>query len=190
MELLGSHKQALWSCLRLSVCQRVDYWLQLCRPSDIHPVATWLDKQLWQVLQQTVGFTIPRVGGGSDWDIVLQVPGREGKTYQEWVVRQPIKSGGLGMRCLVEISPAAYFGALESAIPSFTWEDMICPQLEAVVGGEESWGMDAVSETRWEKFEQSGCIDSLEMRAAVDFLQEKFRQNSMFLGERVGGSAV
>ena len=39
---------------------------------------------------------------------------------QELVVRQPIKTGGLGMRSLVEISTAAYLGAMETAIPSFT----------------------------------------------------------------------
>lgn len=59
--------------------------------------------------------------------IDLQVPGR--KIYQEWVVHQPIKTGGLGVMSLVEINPAAYLGALETAIPSFTGEDSICPQL-------------------------------------------------------------
>ena len=133
VEMLGSHKQSLWSCLRLSICHRFDYWLQLCRPSDILPAATWLDEQLWLILQHAVGFTIPRVGEGRDWDIVLQVPGREGLTYQEWLVRQPIKCGGMGMRSLVETSRVAFLGALEIAIPSFTGEDQICEKLEGVV---------------------------------------------------------
>ena len=51
VELLGCHKQTLWSCLLLSISQRFNYWLQLCRPSDILPLANWLDQQLWQVLQ-------------------------------------------------------------------------------------------------------------------------------------------
>ena len=81
---------------------------------DILPAATWLDEQLWLILQQTVGFTIPRIGERRDWDIVLRVPGREGMTYQEWVVRrrQPIKCDGMGMRSLVETSQVAFLGAL------------------------------------------------------------------------------
>ena len=38
--------------------------------------------------------------------------------------------------------------------------------------------MDAVTEVRWDKFEQSGCIGSVEMRASVHLLQEKYRLNS------------
>ena len=82
VEILGSHKQALWSCLRLSISQRFDYWLQLSRPSDILASATWLDQQLWQVLQHAVGFNIPRASEGRGWDIELLVAGREGLTYQ------------------------------------------------------------------------------------------------------------
>ena len=32
--------------------------------------------------------------------------------------------------------------------------------------------MDAETDTRWEQFELSGCIDSVEMRAAVGVLSE------------------
>ena len=87
-------------------------------------------------------------------------------TYQEWVVRQPIKFGGMGLRSLVETSPAAYLGALETAIPSFTGDEGICPQLEAVIGGPETWGVDTSSDSRWEVFLQSGVRDSIKLQLA------------------------
>ena len=119
---------------------RYDKGLQLCRLSDMQPVAIWLNQQLWNILQQTVGFSIPRRGEGRGWDIVLQVPGRDQRTYQELVVRQPIKTGGIGLRSLVETSPVAYLGALDTAIHSVCREDKISPLLQDVVGGDESWG--------------------------------------------------
>ena len=75
VEVLGGHKQALWSCLRLSVVQRFDYWLQLFWPSDIQPVAPWLDQQLWLILEHADGFGIPRASEGKGWDIAMVVPG-------------------------------------------------------------------------------------------------------------------
>ena len=91
------------------------------------------------------------------------------------------------MRSLVETSQIAYLGALEMAIPSFTGEEQICTQLEGVVGGEESWGIDSQPDSRWDVLELSGCRDGVEMRAAVDSIQEQYRLNSMFLSREMEG---
>ena len=91
------------------------------------------------------------------------------------------------MRSLVETSQIAYLGALEMAIPSFTGEEQICSQLEGVVGGDESWGIDSLPDSRWDVLELSGCRDGVEMRAAVDGIQEQYRLNSMFLSREMEG---
>ena len=112
----------------------------------MRPVAKWLDQKLWSVLEKTVGFLVPRVTEGRGWDCVVSVPGREDMTYQEWLVRQPIKMGGMGLRSLVDTSLVAYLGAIEVAIPSFTGEGGICKLFTKVVDGDECWGRDALSE--------------------------------------------
>ena len=88
-------------------------------------MATWLDSQLWGVLEAAAGFQIPRQVGNRGWDCGLEVPGREGKTFQEWVVRQPIKMGGLGLRSLAETCSVAYLSSLEKTILSFAGENGI-----------------------------------------------------------------
>ena len=68
-----------------------------------------------------------------------------GRSYQSWMIRQPIKLGGLGLRSLVETCPIAFVGGCESALPHMVGvdgEEGICPQLEQVVGrvtGEFRW---------------------------------------------------
>ena len=44
------------------------------------------------------------------------------------------KNGGLGLRKQVELSPAAYIGGLEQALPHFTGEGGVCQQLKGVLG--------------------------------------------------------
>ena len=76
MEVLVRDQQALWCSLRSSINQRFDYWCQLARPSLSRPVAAYLDRELWQVLEAAVGFQVPRSAGllpGPD-NCVLNVP--------------------------------------------------------------------------------------------------------------------
>ena len=78
-------------------------------------------------------------------DCVLQVPGVDwlnGRSFQELLIPQPIKLGGLGLRSLVETSPAAFIGGVEMTVPHFTGEEGICPLLEDVIGsvsGSDRW---------------------------------------------------
>ena len=50
------------------------------------------------------------------------------------MITLPIKLGGLGLRSLVETSPAAFVGGVEMSLPHFTGEGGICPLLADVVG--------------------------------------------------------
>ena len=79
-------------------------------------------------------------------ECVLTAPGLpaslQGRSYQQWLVRQPVRLRGLGLRSLLETSPAAFCGAVEMAVPRLTGEEGFCPSLEAVVGvveGPERW---------------------------------------------------
>ena len=36
--------------IRVSMHQRLDYWCLLCRPSQVRPVATHQDEELWRIL--------------------------------------------------------------------------------------------------------------------------------------------
>ena len=53
------------------------------------------------------------------------------------------------MRSLVETSKAAFVGAVEQAVPSFTGPEGMCPQLDGYLGGEESFGEGGGGEGRW-----------------------------------------
>ena len=54
-------------------------------------------------------FTAERENGQS-WSCPINIPveGQSGKSFQSWIVRQPIRMGGLGIRSQVEVSPAAF----------------------------------------------------------------------------------
>ena len=86
--------------LKASFSQQLDYWLQLCYPSDVIRAAHRMDTVLWQVLQVCAGARIPRVAEGHLWDCVPLVPVTNlvGRSFQEWLVRQPVRYGGFGVR--------------------------------------------------------------------------------------------
>ena len=68
----------------------------------------------------------------------------EGRSFQSVISRLPIKSGGLGLRSMLDLSPAAWFGALEQAVPFFAGEKQVCPPLAHLAGLEEGvvlWGV-------------------------------------------------
>ena len=49
---------------------------------------------MWDMLERTADSTIPRNQGNNNNDqvTIISVPGLPQKSYQEWVVRQPISS--------------------------------------------------------------------------------------------------
>ena len=123
-ELLSGERHSLWSALRCSIAHRFDYWLQTSYPSVVEPIATWLDSELWKILEAATGLSIPRTTTNTAWDCVLPVPvaGREARSFQDWVVRLPVKLGGFGFRSMKDTASLAFIGALEQAIPAFQGE--------------------------------------------------------------------
>ena len=112
---------------------------------------------------------------------MLRVPGVDwvnGRSFQQLLVPQPIKLGGLGLRSLVETSSAAFIGGVEMTLPHFTGQEGICPQLEDVVGNVSGSG-------RWTDFLSANSRTAREFsRAWVDIQTEAF-QNSAYLGKEL-----
>ena len=97
-------------------------------------MAEWLDVALGNVLEAATGFAIPR---DDNMKVRCPVVGLDNKTYQEWLVRLPVKLYGWGLRSLKETCGPAYLGALETAIPYMAARGNICPQLEQTWGGSD-----------------------------------------------------
>ena len=95
--VLVDENQSLWTVLRLSLSQQLDYWLQLCYPTHIKAAAERMDRILWEVLELAASSHIPRTEEGRNWECMVDVPGLESRSYQDWVVRQPVRLGGLGL---------------------------------------------------------------------------------------------
>ena len=189
MQILAGERQPLWSVLKWSISQQFDYWLQLCYPSQVKDAAQFLDKVLWNVLEAAAGSDIPRTDGGKGWEHVLDlsVEGLGGRSFQEWVVRQPVRFGGMGLRSLADISPAAFIGAVEQAVTSFAGENGVCPMLSEVVGGVECFGRTAPSDTRWRVMVESGCRVGVEYKSCWLLMQQEARQGALYLGEDLEG---
>ena len=151
-------------------------------PSVVEPVASWLDDQLWKVLESATGLSIPRTSSNSPWNCVLPIPvmERNKQTFQEWVVRLPVRLGGFGIRSLKETSSIAFLGALEQAIPAFQGQHGTCPQLVNIMGGEECFGEEATGD-RWRVMLGSGSREGVELRRLWSSLQEEERQAATWL---------
>ena len=73
------------------------------------------------------------------------MPELDNWSFQLWLVRQPVKLGGIVLRSLADTSAVAFIGSVEMAVPHLTssgGEEAICPQLEEVIGsveGPQQW---------------------------------------------------
>ena len=52
-----------------------------------------------------------------------------GLSFQQLVVRQPIKMGGMGLKSLVQIRSAAFGGSVEQFVPELGTSAGQCPKL-------------------------------------------------------------
>ena len=183
-EVLQDHHQALWTVLRSSISQKLDYWLSLVYPSQMSAAAQRMDKLQMNVMEIILGMKIPLEGEGLGWEcpLVLPIQGLEGRSFQQWVLRQPVKAGGFGLRSNLETSPAAFIGGLEQALPHFTGSRGVCQQLAGVLG---DWT--GQEERRWEQLLRSECRTGRELQGAWEILQREALQCSAFLGQDLDG---
>ena len=189
LELLEAHRHAAWCALKWSVWARFDFWAQLNYPSDTVPVAEYLDSRLFELLESVSGLAIPKHSSAAtrSWDCQLTVPvyTRRNWTFAHWVVRQPIKLGGLGLRSYAELCHPAFIGAVEMTFPRL--HQGFCPLLTGSVGGPECFGNEAASEGRWRTFLSSRLKAATEFQQAWDFLKLEAQEASTFLGRDVEG---
>ena len=183
-QVLEGERQSLWAVLRSSTSQKLDYWLTLVYPSLMKSAAAKMDTLMARVLEGLVGMHIPMVGEGLGWDCPLNVPieGLETRTFQQWTIRQPVKMGGLGLRSQVELSPAAFIGGIEQALPHFVGSNGICQQLAGVLGGGQEQ-----ADRRWFPLLQSGCRTGVELSQAWSLLQREATQCAEYLGQELVG---
>ena len=135
VRLLEMEKQSLWRVLRSSIQHQFGYWLMLVNPTLIREAAMKVDRIMIRVLESMLGYRIP-VCQEQAWAYEVDVPvdSLSGKAFHNWVVQQPVKFGGLGLRSQAGLSPVAYLACLEQTIPFFTGEKGICPALSHLVG--------------------------------------------------------
>ena len=186
-EVLSKNRQALWVSLRASIQQRFDYWCTLCRPSLVKPIASHLDKELWRILEAAVGCEVPRtdrlLDEGESFVITTPVSGLEARPFAEWVVKQPVRLHGAGLRSHADSCYPAFVGALEQVAGYMSCIGV----LKEVIGGEETWGEDGDPGSRWAVLLASGAVDGRELRGAWSSMQQEARESAFYLGEEVEG---
>ena len=183
-QVLGEDdSQAIWSILKCSLAQKLDWHLSLSYPTDIREAAIELDSILWDLLQHCTRLYIPKTEEGLGVECVVNLPGvnsLQGRSFQKWLIHQPVKLGGLGLRSQLETSAAAFIGGVEMSLPHFTGEEGICVQLEEVVGRVEGGN-------RWETFLTAGSRTAQEFQQAWDSIRLEAQTCSNYLGKELEG---
>ena len=182
-EVLEGESQALWAVLRLSLQQQFGYWVSLVHPSQVAGAAARVDTVLRKVLEKVAGGEIPQERGGLDYTCAIgpEVGWLEGRSFQNIITGLPIKSGGLGLRSMLDLAPAAWLGALEQALPFFSGEKQVCPPLADLAGPEND------PFNRWQPLLDSGLRTGEELRQAWAILQQRAQGMSEYLEEELGG---
>ena len=131
------------------------------------------------MLEESTGLHIPREEEGRGVECVLAPPVRALNTasFQSLLVRLPVKSGGLGLRSMVDTIPAAFLGSVEMALPHFVGHGGLIPQLAELLG---DLGGEEVA-NRWQALLDSGAQTGVEMAACWDTLQGEARECCAFL---------
>ena len=181
-DVLIGESQAMWGVLSSSLMHKLDWHLTLCYPSDIRQAAERLDGVYWSILETVARISIPRSvtvhqgGGGAEAFQSEEVDWLHGATFQQLLATQPIKLGGLGLRSVVETSPAAYVGGVEMSLPHFTGHRAVCPLLHEVIGS-----LDEAQ--RWSTFLTFGSRTAEEFKNSWVSLTQEAGQYSSYLDE-------
>ena len=165
-DILSRDSQALWVALHRSLAHKMDYHLSLCYPSDIKPMAKYLDTVLWSVFERSVGQHVPRREEGLGTECVLDLPidAMMGRSFQELFTRLPIRLRGFGLRSLCETSPAAFIGGVEMALGD--------------EGAERGW---------WRTLLDSDSRTGQEYGTSWEVLQREGEQMTTYLGKEFDG---
>ena len=115
---LGHRQQSMPDSPPWPVSQKLSYHLSLHYPSDIRAVAERADEVLWSMLEAATQLHVPRQDEGKGVECVLAPPvaSMSRLSFQELLVRLPVRRGGLGLRSCVDTSPAAFVGSVEMSL--------------------------------------------------------------------------
>ena len=161
LEVLQDEGQAIWTVARSSTIMKLDYHLALCYPTDMVEAAKEMDRLLKRLLECASGLSIPNGDEGRGVECCPQttVTRLHDKSYQDFMVRMPVRLGGMGLRSMVDVSLAAFIGGVEQSLPHFVGVDGVCQQLTPVLGEMRDAGH------RWRDMLASGCktVEEFEM---------------------------
>ena len=92
-------------------------------PRENEYITFLLKSDSWTSPEQKGFTTALRSATMTTWNYVLNIPveGRSNRSFQDWVVRQPVRLGGFGFRSLLDTVGPAFIGALEQAL--FLWQE-------------------------------------------------------------------
>ena len=183
LEVLQGEGQAIWTIIRSSTIMKMDYHMALCYPSDMAVAAVEMDRLIYNMLESAASLSIPRRDQGRGYECCPQVPVQrhQGRSFQDWMVRLPVRLGGMGMRSMADISLAAFVGSVEQALPHFVGTDGICPQLNNILGDMR------ISGHRWRDLMASGSRTGNELEMAWNIMREEAIQSSQFLDKDMSG---
>ena len=107
--------QSIWTIARASTAMKLDYHLALCYPTDMEEASRQMDDILWSMVEKAAGVSIPRVeeGRGVECCPLLPVDRLQYRSYQDWMMRMPVRLGGMGLRSVADTSLAAFIGGVE-----------------------------------------------------------------------------
>ena len=142
-----------------------------------------MDNLLYNMLEGATDLDIPRLDMGRGVECCPQLPvtRQQGKSYQDWMVRLPIRLGGMGMRSMVDISLAAFIGSVEQALPHFVGADGVCQQLTNILGDMRDTG------NRWRELIASGSRTGVELDMAWNTLRGEAMESNQYLDRDMGG---
>ena len=128
------------------------------------------------MLEHATKLHTPKGEEGLEVECTVQVSGIafQGRSFQNILIHQPVKLGGLGLRSLVETSPAAFVGGVEMSLPHFTGEEGICALLEDEVGRVEGLN-------RWSTFLTSASRTAQEFERSWSTLKQEAEECCTFL---------
>ena len=183
LEVMEGEGQAVWTVARSSTIMKLDYHISLCYPSDMVEAARKMDQVLHRMMEKASALRIPTVeeGRGLECCLALPITRHQDRSYQDWMLRMPVRLGGFGLRSLEDISLPAFMGSVEQALPHFLGVDGMFPHLAPVLGMVEE------GSTRWRGLLESKCRTGEELRSLWATLQEEAGQMSAFLGVEMQG---
>ena len=133
IKVLKGEGQAIWTISRSSTAMKLYYCLSLCYPYDMNEAKKEIDHLLLSMVQKAFKITIPM---NEEDETVCPKPGvnrlLRKSSYQNWMLRSPLRLGGMGLRSIVETSLVAFIGGVEQSVQHFMGEDGLCKQLEQV----------------------------------------------------------